>query len=172
MDPSKPKLSRSAGRAAAVGLSVLTVLGVAIGQAAAKSEISVSAVLAPAVHGHAARRLIEVTGHGADDAGQFQQLCVDRRTGRDGWRKLDCAPVSFAVGGTVRVDVPLDGSGPQSFRASLFRVRSAGGDHPVVDRVSRTVTVSATGTVMAPGGGTPKLVTFVNRLLADRSRLR
>lgn len=164
--------TRSAGRVAAVAVGVLTAFGVAIGQAAAKSDVSVSAVLVPAGHGQAAGRLIDVTGRGADDAGRFQQLCVDRRIGLGGWRRLDCAPVGFGVGGTVHVDVPLDGLGPESFRASLFRVRSADGGRPVIDRVSRTVTVDAAGTVMAPNAGGPRLAAFVNRLLAERSRLR
>jgi hypothetical protein len=145
-------------RVIVAGLGAFAVLGVAAGPALAKSDISIAAGPLPGKT-TTAPGLIDVVGWGADDAGGFQRLCVDRRIGTAPWRKLACGPVGYAVGGLVHVDVPRTGPGPESFRARLLRVRSAGGDQPVVDRVSRTVVVS--------GYEPPRFTRFVDRVMAD-----
>lgn len=145
-------------RVIAAGLGAFAVLGVAAGPALAKSDISIAAVPLPGKTS-TTPGLIDVVGWGADDAGGLQRLCVDRRVGTEPWRKLACGPVGYAVGGVVHVDVPRVGPGPESFRTRLLRVRSAGGDQPVPDLVSRTVTV--------PAYEPPRFARFVDRVMAD-----
>ena len=120
-------------RLLAVTIGALALLAASAGSAEAKSDISVSVV--PIAYE------VEVTATGADDAGGFQRLCVERQIGDGQWHALACAPISFAAGGTVNVYVPLDVLDPEHFRARLFRVGSAVGGAPVLDRASSTVTV-------------------------------
>jgi len=133
----------AASRAIAAVAGAFALIGAVAGPAAAKSNITVSAVPVSASAGSGGGDEIDVTAWGADDAGGLQRLCVDRQIGTSAWDELACAPISFAAGGTVHVEVPYGAPGPERFRARLVRVGSASGDAPVLDLVSTTALVNS-----------------------------
>jgi hypothetical protein len=134
-----PASSRPLARAIASIASVLVMIGTVAGPAEAKSDLTVSAIPVT-VNG---TRLIDVTAWGADDAGGFQRLCVEQQIGTGSWQQLACSPVGYGLGGSVHARVSLSAPGSRHYRARLYRVRSATGDQPTVDRTSPTITANS-----------------------------
>ena len=120
-------------------LTCLAVLCLAAGPAAAKSDLTVSAV--PVTVGGAPADEVSVTATGEDDAAGFQRLCLQERDGIR-WRTLTCGPAELGTGGTVHALVRRSTSRDESFRARLQRVRRGRNASPVVDLTSAPVTVS------------------------------
>ena len=132
--------------AALLTCGVVFALGGA-GPAAAKSDLSLSAVAAAGARAEPDR--ITLTAVGGDDAAGPQRLCVQQDSAR-GWRDLACGRVRFGMGGKLRVVVPVarTRAGTRRFRAELERVPErrkrgcrCGGQPSRIDRVSAVVTV-------------------------------